>query len=382
MASNYISTESEEKKMDIEEENDKGVLILTQLPEELIEKILSLLSFNDLAEIRGVCQSFNKCCEQLLNSGFSKIDKLHAQIQKQVKSQLPRRESERRNHPLARHVDILSAIETRLSLLGMTYMRYIDMGLCCFIPGKVLDELLRILNTLKYPQQPPRAHEFLQELRDISSMAMEHFEEKIAPSLKTKMPAVTLPYPFSDCTSREQSPGPSVKVVTLNDAGTFRGHSVKHEISRLSNQVRGLQANFQQQRKELTDSKVRSAEQRKKVLELERKLQIQNKTVLEHEQKIQSQHTMIAEQNQTISDLSKKILEFDQKFADVYSELTRLKGDSDSCLSSQSSNASILATCTSSTIDELGLESKEKRDSLKRRSIRDGNEPSKKQRKI
>lgn len=54
-----------------------------------------------------------------------------------MKSQLPRRESERRNHPLARHVDILSAIETRLSLLGMTYMRYIDMGLCCFIPGKV-----------------------------------------------------------------------------------------------------------------------------------------------------------------------------------------------------------------------------------------------------
>lgn len=38
-------------------------------------------------------------------------------------------------------------------------------------------------------------------------MAMEHFEEKIAPSLKTKMPAVTLPYPFSDCSSREQSPG-------------------------------------------------------------------------------------------------------------------------------------------------------------------------------
>lgn len=67
--------------------------------------------------------------------------------------------------------------------------------------------MLRILNTLKYPQQPPRAHEFLQELRDISSMAMEHFEEKIAPSLKTKMPAVTLPYPFSDCSSREQSPG-------------------------------------------------------------------------------------------------------------------------------------------------------------------------------
>ena len=56
----------------------------------------------------------------------------------QVKAKLPRRESERRNHPLARHVDILSAIETRLSLLSMTYSKYIDLGLCCFIPGKVM----------------------------------------------------------------------------------------------------------------------------------------------------------------------------------------------------------------------------------------------------
>lgn len=177
--------------------------------------------------------------------------------------------------------------------------------------------------------------------------------------------------------------GPSVKVVTINDAGAFRGNSVRHELSRLTNQVRGLQANLQQQRKELTDTKVRSVEQRKKVVELERKLQIQGKTVMEHEQKLHSQHALISEQSQTISDLSKKILEFDQKFADVYSELTRLKGDSDSCLSSQSSNASILAACTNSSIDELGLESKEKRDSLKRRSLRDGSgELCKKQRKF
>lgn len=58
-----------------------------------------------------------------------------------MKAKLPRRESERRNHPLARHVDILSAIETRLSLLSMTYSKYIDLGLCCFIPGKVIVQL-------------------------------------------------------------------------------------------------------------------------------------------------------------------------------------------------------------------------------------------------
>lgn len=32
--------------------------------------------------------------------------------------------------------------------------------------------------------RPLRTHEVLQELRDISSMAIEHFEEKVAPTLK------------------------------------------------------------------------------------------------------------------------------------------------------------------------------------------------------
>lgn len=56
----------------------------------------------------------------------------------QICSVVPfRRESERRNHSLARHADILAAVETRLSLLNMTFMKYVDSNLCCFIPGKV-----------------------------------------------------------------------------------------------------------------------------------------------------------------------------------------------------------------------------------------------------
>lgn len=53
-----------------------------------------------------------------------------------------RRESERRNHSLARHADILAAVETRLSLLNMTFMKYVDSNLCCFIPGKVKQNCL------------------------------------------------------------------------------------------------------------------------------------------------------------------------------------------------------------------------------------------------
>lgn len=127
-----------------------------------------------------------------------------------------RRESERRNHSLARHADILAAVETRLSLLNMTFMKYVDSNLCCFIPGKVssvfvgvrvvsifvlysfitrlpgflqvIDEIYRVLRYVNSTRAPQRAHEVLQELRDISSMAMEYFDEKIVPILKKKLP--------------------------------------------------------------------------------------------------------------------------------------------------------------------------------------------------
>lgn len=36
-------------------------------------------------------------------------------------------------------------------------------------------------------KEAPRTHDLLQELRDISSMAMEHFDEKIAPGLRKKL---------------------------------------------------------------------------------------------------------------------------------------------------------------------------------------------------
>lgn len=46
-------------------------------------------------------------------------------------------------------------------------------------PGKSLDK-----SALCWSDQILRTHEVLQELRDISSMAIDHFEEKIAPTLK------------------------------------------------------------------------------------------------------------------------------------------------------------------------------------------------------
>ena len=66
------------------------------------------------------------------------------------------------DHPLARHNDILTAIETRISLLSMTFMKYVDLGLCCFIPGKVIDEIFRVLTNLKKVESLGRSCEVLQ----------------------------------------------------------------------------------------------------------------------------------------------------------------------------------------------------------------------------
>ncbi|XP_023180108.2 F-box only protein 28 [Drosophila hydei] len=158
---------------------------LLDLPDTVLMDILELLTYDEVARKREVCARFNYICQQVLNTGFNKVVQEHAKNFKRIKSLLPRRESERRNHMLARHSDILTSIETRISMLTMTYSKFIDLNICCFIPGRVLDEINSILKLLGGTSKPLRPHEVLQELRDISSMAIEHFDEKIAVNFKT-----------------------------------------------------------------------------------------------------------------------------------------------------------------------------------------------------
>ncbi|KAH9636346.1 hypothetical protein HF086_002580 [Spodoptera exigua] len=160
---------------------------LLGLPVVMIENIFSYLSYDEIAKNRLVSRAFNEISMRMLNRGFMMIERRHAMALKSVKAQLPRRESERRYHHLSRHCDILTSIETRISMLNMTYSKFIDNGLCCFIPGKVIDEIRRVLTIVETSTTPPRAHEVLQELRDISSMAIEHFDDKISPAFRKRL---------------------------------------------------------------------------------------------------------------------------------------------------------------------------------------------------
>ncbi|XP_002735191.1 F-box only protein 28-like [Saccoglossus kowalevskii] len=255
-----------------------------------------------------VSKIFDELCQELLNHGYSKVDRYHSSFQKELKSRLPRRESERRNHPLARHCDILAAIETRLSLLGMTFMKYVDMKLCCFIPGKVLDEIMHLINYIRKTPNPPRAHELLQELRDISSMAMEYFDEKIVPTLRRNMPH------------------PSEYIITNPSMGISSGSAAcssgvvaarRQDLIKLQAQLKVSINNLLHFRKEFLEHK-------KELLEHKKKNSDQEKRIQKQEQVITDLNNKICVQDRKLNEMNRKFVDYDQKFEDLTAEIGKL----------------------------------------------------------
>lgn len=134
-------------------------------------------------------------------------------------------------------------------MLSMTYQKYIQNGTACFIPGKVIDESYKILRSMSIPCSDTtknwRPHEILQELRDISSMAIEHFDEKIVPDIKKSRPdsnvSISSIYDLLTSTPR---PGPSYESLSFNlsrnssDSSLCHKEEPKRSKSSLSSMVR------------------------------------------------------------------------------------------------------------------------------------------------
>ncbi|KAG7163235.1 F-box only protein 28-like [Homarus americanus] len=304
------------------------------LPEIVVEKTLSYLAYEELSHLRIVCKRFNQMNQMLLNKGFRRVERYQAKCLKEVKSQLPRRESERRNHPLSRHCDILTAIETRLSLLNMTFNKYIDCHMCCFIPGKVIDEIYRVLRFIQSNKTLPRTTEILTELRDISSMAMEHFEEKIIGPLKLtpltpSSPRFSLSTPYSSFSPLSSSPTSSTAGSSLNKSLATPSSSTEdspHLFASYKNTISTL-------KKEVSDMKSKFNEMRRKVSEQERVALEQNRILSEQTVKLTSQEGKLTEVN-------RKLLEQEQRFSEVLADMARMKEDSNGGSSSSSSSSS------------------------------------------
>ncbi|XP_066592217.1 F-box only protein 28 [Prorops nasuta] len=284
------------------------MLQLIDLPDIVLETILSNLTYDEISKYRIVCKQFDRICKKLLNRGFNLMEKYHAQCLHAVKSQLPRRESERRSHPLARHCDILTAIETRISMLSMTFIKYVDLNLCCFIPGKVIDEIFRVLRLIRDSKTPPRPHEILQELRDISSMAMEHFDEKILPDLR-----------HSICTSvvgnvgSYELPGGSL-MISHHLPSRFGSNTLNQTFKKIYNRTRKNKITVMTVKSQITKMKLRMKRQGFQI-------RLQNLKLQEQAKKIHDQDTQLGE-------MKKHLEEWEQKMVDLTAEVSRAREES------------------------------------------------------
>ncbi|XP_014599166.1 PREDICTED: F-box only protein 28 isoform X2 [Polistes canadensis] len=158
-------------------------LSLFDLPVEIIEKIFSYLSYNTVAHLRPVSHQMDRVCGNILNSAFQKLQAQMLTRFQSIKAQMPRRESARRNHPLACESDIVETLHMRLTLLQMCFGKHIERKHCCFFPGEILDEVFRILHYIKVTPKLARPYKVTDELFDLSTMAMEYFKERIEPML-------------------------------------------------------------------------------------------------------------------------------------------------------------------------------------------------------
>ncbi|CAD6187892.1 unnamed protein product [Caenorhabditis auriculariae] len=167
--------------------------LLFDLPPLVTDKIFSYLTYDDIAKTRMVSTRFNDYAKNALNRGFNRLGASLESAKAAVKRELPRRESQRRTHRLAKLNEVYAALDTRYALLTMTYKKFMShlnpMLNTCFIPGKVLDEFFRVMNILQRckssgGQFTGDITEILKDVRDLSSMAMEHYEEQVQPGLE------------------------------------------------------------------------------------------------------------------------------------------------------------------------------------------------------
>ena len=253
----------------------KNINILS-LPSEILESVLLYCSYDEISKCRLVCHQFNEVCKQLLNQGFTLVDRQHEQLQKDVKSKLPRRDSERRNHPLAKRFAVLNWMKLELSTIT-AYKKYINMNLCCFIPGKVLDEALHVLEAVSKSESLPHEHELLRELRDLSQMAVEHFQENIVPRLKTKMPPIPQsPSANSPGCSVAQGSNTTALVTQQQDPSTEKARA---DADKASNLEQGKQ--FVELQQQLAETKKQVQEQKGQIMDLNRRMDEQDKKIME-----------------------------------------------------------------------------------------------------
>ncbi|XP_054737083.1 uncharacterized protein LOC129243795 [Anastrepha obliqua] len=260
-------------------ENTEDPVQLLDLPNEILAKIFAYVGYRKVGQLRVVSRKMNDVCMDILNSTFSRLitqtyNRFHA-----IKANMPRRESARRNHPLACECDIIETCYMRLSLLQMTFGKHIERGHCSFFPGAILDEVYNILIYIRNTPRLERPYRVTDELFDLSTMAMEYFRDRIEQTLPdiacykdfyklpttTKRPALVASV---DVDSSSTSPPQSNMVLRKGIRKIKQGMKIyNNQLSVLRNELRTCKRKSSEQGKQIAEQQKLLAEQQKQTLE-------------------------------------------------------------------------------------------------------------------
>jgi len=310
-------------------------ILLVELPAELLVKILSNLSFSEICHNRLVSRRFNEICASMLNGAFLKLQSHMLQRFHEIKGKMPRRESARRNHPLARESDLVETLHMRLTLLQMTFGKHIDRKHICFFPGEILDEVQRILRYIKSTPSLGRAYKVTDELYDLSTMAMEYFKDHVEP----RLPEITyfgtefldFTTPFSSPSKRRTTSGATSVDSPCSSRASVAGSAYSEPWSGLNSANSGAGGGA------LIDDDGGNCGGtnmvlRKRISKITRGMKKYNDQMSEVKRelkscktKMETQTKQVQEYSQRLEDYDKKFEESSRKFQNMLTELNKCK---------------------------------------------------------
>ena len=141
--------------------------------------------------MRIVSKRFATICGKHLNIGFIKArEKINA-LRNYYRSLVPKRISARVNHPLYYHYRTMQHVEMISNLgYGHRLEKYIRLGICCFYPGKIIDETLTILQVVKTTQKITFnfKENLIKEVEDLKALYGDHFDNEMIQIYDKKVP--------------------------------------------------------------------------------------------------------------------------------------------------------------------------------------------------
>ena len=224
------------KKLNLSTQAVPNILSLPDVP---FFTILGFCSYDQVANLRRVCKKFDEMCGKHLNHGYQLACAKHNQLTKEFESMLPKRYLLMTEHHLYDHRQVLYYMN--FTVIGLK--DYMDKKICCFYPGKIIDEMFNIFRIVSAKKPFPSFwSSIIEELDDLDTLAQSHFNQYMEPMMQKKLPKVS--YVLN-----------AVKVDQCNDK----------KYGKLEKKINSIENVCKRQSKALSAAKKRAEKQAKKL---------------------------------------------------------------------------------------------------------------------